>query len=129
MMGNRWFCSSPNREPYCPGDEGCAGHIKAAPTSHIVGMDVSIGPLRRQRCAWCGHLLVDEDLSRMSWPLNPDGTDPGPPGLWPIGAVLAVDGPVQYVVDEDDWPESEIYPGEKRLPDGCCARLDPYVTQ
>lgn len=103
--------------------------MSAPPTSHIVGMDVSLGTLRRQRCAWCGHLLVDEDLARMSWALNSDGSDPGPPSVfWRMGAVVAIDGAVRYIVDEADWPESRAHPGEKRLPDGCCALLDPEVT-
>lgn len=100
---------------------------------HIAGMDVQVGPLRRQRCAWCGQLLLDHDLTGMAWPLDEDGTDPGPPGFWPMGAVLAVVGELGSfrgvrVVDEEEWPESVDEPGHKRLPDGCCARLDPAVT-
>jgi len=99
------------------------------PTSHIVGPVIQLGPLRRQRCSWCGHLLADEDLTRMAWPLNPDGTDPGPPQMWPAGEVLAIDGPVRWIIQQESWPESIEAPGEKRLPDGCCALLDPEVTR
>lgn len=101
---------------------------------HLVGIDMRIGPLRRQRCAWCGQLLVDEDLSKMSWMLNADGTDPGPPGMWPAGEVIEVIGDLgsgrfMRIVPESDWPDSVSDPGEKRLPDGCCALLDPAVTR
>lgn len=129
---------------------------------HLVGLHVQVGPLRRQRCSWCGQLLVDDDLSRMAWTLHPctdcDGTgkvdpdkirsrksddcrtcngtgeiDPGPPGAWPVGAVVEVVGDMDdframRVVPEDEWPESTEVPGERRLPDGCCALLDPAVT-
>jgi len=98
---------------------------------HIIGMDVTVdGHLRRQRCAWCGQLLVNDDLSRMAWTLNEDGSDPGPPGPWPMGALVEIVG--------DSKPE----PGEVlgfrgmrivevedgKLPDNACARLDPEVT-
>lgn len=101
---------------------------------HIIGQDVQVGPLRRQRCAWCGQLLADDDLSRMAWQLNPDGTDPGPPGMWPVGELLAVTGDAgsfraMRTVPLEEWPDSEEHPGRKRLPDNCCAMLDPAVTR
>lgn len=101
--------------------------------SHIVGLDIQIGPYRRQRCAWCGQLLLDEDLSRMAWQLNLDGTDPGPPGVWPMGAVVEVVGELGSfrgvrIIPEDEWPQSVENPENKALPVGCCAKLDPAVT-
>ena len=98
---------------------------------HIVGMDVIVhGCHRRQRCSWCGQMLLDDDLSRMSWALNEDGSDPGPPGGWPMGELVEIVG--------DSKPE----PGEAlgfrgmrvievedgKLPDNACAMLDPDVT-
>lgn len=96
---------------------------------HIVGLGVQVGMVRRQRCSWCGALLQEDDFSRMAWTLNPDGTDPGPPGCWPVGELVAVDGPVTRVVPRDEWPDSATDPDEKRLPDRCCAMLDPAVTR
>jgi len=108
---------------------------------HLVGVDVQVGSVRRQRCAWCGALLVEDDFSRMAWSLNEDGSDPGPPGPWPVFAVVAVTGarevaPGQVlgfrgmrVVPRDDWPDAEDEPGEKRLPDGSCALIDLDVTR
>lgn len=101
---------------------------------HIVGLDVTIGPVRRQRCAWCGALLAEDDFSRMAWPLNGDGTDPGPPPPWQVGAIVAVLGgrgegfTGMRVIPEDDWPVSDD--GDyKRIPDGCCGLLDVEVTR
>lgn len=86
---------------------------------HIVGTDVQVGSRRRQRCAWCGAILADEDLSMMGWQLNADGTDPGPPGLWPIGGLLAHDGAVWWIVDHEDGAN---------LPPECCAELPDDLT-
>jgi hypothetical protein len=66
----------------------------------------------------------------MAWSLNPDGSDPGPPGCWPVGEIVSMGGTfprVTRLVPRDEWPTSTA-DGEKRLPDGCCALLDPEVT-
>lgn len=101
---------------------------------HIIGQPVQVGPLRRQRCSWCGHLLHDDDLSAIAWTLNEDGSDPGPPPMWPVGELLAVVGDsgsfrAMRVVPIEEWPDAEQEPGERRLPDNCCALLDPEVTR
>lgn len=105
-------------------------------TIHIVGLDVTIegpeGPHRRQRCGWCGALIKDEPLGRMAWPLRPDGSDPGPPAPLEIGVLVAVQmfGDVArmvHVVTPDTWPGAAE--GKPRLPEGCCALLDPEVTR
>lgn len=85
-----------------------------AAMTHIVGLDVMVGPVRRQRCGWCGVLLDQLDLTRVAWPLNPDGSDPGPPPPWPVGALMRTDGAFSSVVDHADGDQ---------LPDDACARL------
>lgn len=100
--------------------------------AHIVGLAVNFGPLRRQRCAWCGQLLQDDDLRNMAWPLNEDGTDPGPPPMWREGGVVVVQGDldsfrIMHVIEEDDLPDHPD--GGKRLPDNACVHLDPEVTR
>lgn len=103
---------------------------RAGEVLHIVGLDVQVGSIRRQRCSWCGALIQEDDLARMAWQLNPDGSDPGPPGCWPVGEVVGISGgfpKVTRLVARDEWTMSEV-PGERRLPDGCCALLDPEVT-
>lgn len=83
---------------------------------HIAGADVQVGPLLRQRCAWCGALLQDYDLGRVAVPA---GQDPRP-ALWPMGVLVAVDGPASWIVEHQDGAE---------LPPTACAQLDPGVTR
>jgi hypothetical protein len=73
-------------------------------------------------------MIAEDDFSRMAWPLNPDGTDPGPPPPWPDGELMLVDGHVRCVVPREEWPDS-VEHGERRLPDGSCALLDNEVTR
>lgn len=82
---------------------------------HIAGPYIVIGPLLRQRCAWCGAVLIDYDLTRVAVPLGQDPT----PATWGTGQLVDVDGPVSRVVDHTDGDP---------LPDGTCAHLDPEVT-
>ena len=82
---------------------------------HIAGSFVYIGSLLRQRCAWCGAVLIDYDLERIAVPV---GQDAGP-GVWPVGELVMVDGPLCVSVPHDDGD---------MLPDNACARLDPAIT-
>lgn len=86
---------------------------------HIAGPDVTIHAgdrdLLRQRCSWCGATLADYDLARIA---VPEG-QPGQPATWPVGALVAVDGNASWVEELDDG----------RLPERCCALLDPAATQ
>lgn len=83
---------------------------------HIAGLDVRIGSLMRQRCAWCGAILADYDLRRVMVPAD----DPRPPGMWPVGDLVLVDGNLTVVVDHEDG---------QPLPDNACGSLDPEVTR
>jgi hypothetical protein len=61
---------------------------------------VTIGDvLLRQRCAWCGYLLIDYDLSRVMVPTGQEGSGPG---AWPVGGLVRVDGFASYVVEHED---------------------------
>jgi len=82
---------------------------------HIAGPDIQIDTQLRQRCSWCGAVLVDYALDRVMVPV---GQDPRP-GTWPVGAMVLVDGPMSTTVDHDSG---------RPLPDGSCGRLDPAVT-
>lgn len=82
---------------------------------HIAGVHVQVGPLLRQRCAWCGALLLDYDLERIA---VPEGQDPTP-ATWPHGDLILVDGGVSANIPHQDG---------QPLPDGACAKLDPAVT-
>lgn len=80
---------------------------------HFAGPDVAVDALLRQRCAWCGAVLVDYDLRRVAVPV---GQDEKTPGTWPVGALVQVDGPMSQLV--------EPVPGQ--LPDHACALPDLY---
>lgn len=83
---------------------------------HIAGLDMQVGPYLRQRCGWCGAVLVDYDLDRVAVPV---GQDPRP-GTWTPGNLVAVDGSAWYTVPHADGDT---------LPEGSCAKLDPEVTR
>jgi hypothetical protein len=82
---------------------------------HIVGMYCRINDRLRQRCTWCGAVLIDVDTANMA---VPEGQEGGP-GTWPVGALVRVDGNLTYVVDHVDGDP---------LPEDACGRLDPEVT-
>lgn len=88
---------------------------------HIAGPAIQIDGQLRQRCSWCGALLLDYALGRVAVPVDQDAR----PATWAMDACVAVDGNAQYLVGLVD---SVVKPGEKRLPDGACGRLDPEVT-
>lgn len=83
---------------------------------HIAGPGVQVGQHLRQRCGWCGAVLIECALDRIAVPV---GQDPRP-GTWGVGALVAVDGPASWVVEHADGDP---------LPDGACAMLDPAVTR
>lgn len=83
--------------------------------THVAGLVVTIGPQMRQRCAWCGAVLLDYDLERVAVPAGQDRT----PATWEVGALVTVDGPASYLADDQ---------GDQRLPEDACGRLDPEIT-
>ncbi len=74
--------------------------------AHIAGPDIRVDNLLRQRCAWCGELLIDYDLERIA---VPQGCDPAP-SVWTVGKLVAVDGGASWELPESD-----------KLPDESCA--------
>lgn len=80
---------------------------------HIAGEVITVsGRHMRQRCSWCGAVLIDYDLTMIAVPV---GQDPTPP-TWPVGDQVRIDGNV-----------STIEPGHT-LPADSCAKLDPAAT-
>jgi hypothetical protein len=61
---------------------------------HIAGNDVQVGAQLRQRCAWCGALVVDYELDRIA---VPEGQDPRP-ATWPVGGLVEIDGNALWFV-------------------------------
>lgn len=86
---------------------------------HIAGYDVVIDErYLRQRCAWCGAVLIDYDLALVAVKADP-GEPPAGPGCWPVGSLVKVGPGISYTVSLED---------NDRLPDDCCTNLDPAVT-
>lgn len=85
--------------------------------THIAGVYIQVGGILRQRCAWCGALLMHYDLAAIAAPVGQEGGDW--PGTWPIGALVTVDGGLSFIVEHKDGDP---------LPDGACGKLDPAVT-
>jgi len=85
---------------------------------HIVGVAIEIGPLIRQRCSWCGAVLVDCDLRLMGFE---ERTPPEErrPATWTSGGLVEIDGNMTTVVDHEDGAV---------LPANSCGLLDPAVT-
>jgi len=59
------------------------------PTIHIAGFPVRVGTVQRQRCAWCGEVLIDYDLANMM--VAPGDGAPAGPNVWAIGKLVAID--------------------------------------
>ncbi len=93
---------------------------------HIAGLDVEIGPRLRQRCAWCGAVLIDVDQTLVAVKIpegktekqaRADGDLKMP--TWAVGSLVMIDGGVKAAVEHKD--------GE-RLPSNCCGSLDAEAT-
>lgn len=94
------------------------GLSNSAPVTHIAANDVTIGGRRlRQRCAWCGAVLLDYDLARVAVQVEP-GEEPRPPATWPVGALVRVDGHYSAALEDTD-----------ELPDDACASVHDEVTR
>jgi hypothetical protein len=92
---------------------------------HIAGHQVQIGTQLRQRCAWCGALMLDYDLTRTASPCGEDCREHGcqpehhRPGTWPAGGLVEVDGTTSWTVPHEDG---------QQLPTNACAQLDAAIT-
>lgn len=87
------------------------------PVIHIAGADVGFNNLLRQRCAWCGAILIDQDLTLV---LVPEGTKNRDFPVWPVGSFVGVDGGMKFSV---------AFTNGSPFPAGLCALLDPAVTR
>lgn len=94
--------------------------------SHVAGLAITWdGRFVRQRCAWCGAVLVDHDLGYVMVETPSDGSTPEPPPTWPVDALVRIDGHMRYTVNT----EEQLGEGQGEVvPDDCCMRLDPEVT-
>lgn len=70
--------------------------------THIAAPHIVIdGRWLRQRCGWCGAVLVEDDLTRVA---VPTGTDPMP-ATWATGELVTVDGSMSWTVSGEQLPD------------------------
>ena len=90
---------------------------------HIAGVDVQVGAYLRQRCSWCGAVLVEYDLESVARPLkpgeDPENPEPWRPATWTIGGLVLIDGGFSTTIDHKDGD---------RLPENACAQLPHDLT-
>lgn len=83
-------------------------------TIHIAGFPVRVGNRQRQRCAWCGVVLIDDDLANMAVfpadaPIEGSKFEPN--------ALVAVDGPGSWIVrHENGAPLPAGWCGDEKTP-------------
>lgn len=94
-------------------------------TVHIAGFEVQFAERVRQRCAWCGEVLIDQELALIAVAIDP--TNPNQDTsfhVWPAGK--------QILHISNFWSIIEDAPGE--LPGTinvdvrCCMRIPPELT-
>lgn len=86
---------------------------------HIAGWPVLVGSRLRQRCAWCGAVLIDVDLAGIAVQVDPEHPDPSYP-TWEMGALVMVSGNATYIVPGGIGDE---------LPRESCGKVDDDVTR
>lgn len=88
------------------------------PVTHIAGQCITVhGVYMRQRCSWCGAILLDYDLRNIAVPIEQAWT---PPCQWTVGDLVRVEG---------DFPKCySVVEYVDKLPADACAMLDPEVT-
>jgi hypothetical protein len=97
---------------------------------HIAGPTITFDDVRRQRCAWCGALIDEVDLSTVSRPLDPGETPEDAadwePASWRMGDEVAVMG----TFPRTSWlVETPIRDGRPRTHEDSCTRIDLEITR
>ena len=78
--------------------------------THIAGLAVTIqGRYVRQRCAWCGELIQDDDVAGMAFAEGSDTTV----GSFECGALIRVEGLGNPIM-------SSVLQDKSLPPDACC---------
>ncbi len=77
--------------------------------AHLAGPDLTVdGRYMRQRCSWCGAILIDYDLTMVSVPTGQDG-----PSFYGFGKWVEVTDGNPRIFTTLDWE------GEKLPPTSC----------
>jgi hypothetical protein len=92
------------------------------PTVHVAGLALGVQHTQRirQLCAWCGHVLVDVDVSAIGMVVEPDGTgdvgDGQVPATWELGSLVEVYGSMQVCLAPAEEAVGSV------LPERSCTR-------
>lgn len=90
--------------------------VEPGQVTHIAGSCITMfGRYMRQRCEWCGVVLLEYDLARIAVPVG----QPGPPASWAPGVLVRVDGALSAEVEP--VVEEEAGATHIRLPMDACA--------
>jgi hypothetical protein len=97
---------------------------------HLAGPTLRVGNVRRQRCIWCGALLEEYDLTRVSRVLEPgeDPDAPWEPASWEVGGLVRLSGTfprVGVVVEAERHAEDA---DAFAIPSDSCMALSDAVT-
>lgn len=97
---------------------------EAHPMVHIAAQAIDVGVQRRQRCGWCGAVLIDVDVTTCAvagLEVSVDGVEQkwDGPSTWPTGALVAHEDSMWWVVEHEDGAQ---------LPANCCAQLPHEIT-
>lgn len=83
---------------------------------HIGGDTITLfGRYMRQRCGWCGVVLVEYDLENTAVPVGQEG----PPATFRAGALVLVDGNMMAEIDPEMIAEADGAEVAK-LPENSC---------
>jgi hypothetical protein len=89
--------------------------------SHVPAHAITFGGTHvRQRCAWCGYVLIDADLTRIAvWGESADKPFP----VWPVDGLARVTTGGGFTGTEAIELEED-----EPVPDDCCMRVPPELT-
>lgn len=99
--------------------------------THLAGAAIHFDAHVRQRCEWCGYVLIDQDLTQIAV-LVEDADKPFP--TWPAGGLVEVDAEDadghafasrMFSVVEPELGDDGITP---KAPENSCLRLPPEMT-
>jgi len=81
--------------------------------------------LIRQRCMWCGTVLINADLNLVAVQIKPGETEAPPFATWEAGGMVGVNGNMMWLV----WTAEQAQVRRlSEMPETCCMTLDPAVT-
>lgn len=88
---------------------------------HIAGVDIRVGSVMRQRCAWCGEILMERDFSMMATQIQPgESEEQAIEGMmrsrWEPLALVRIDENLSVVVEPEEVPAGE----HPKIPEDSC---------